>query len=86
MHTMQEKLQVLHEFVTTLGPLPPQAAMYTYVSRLREQGWNVWKTVQKALKCGAHLEAELSSVLRLPVSFRRFRKRAQASCTRGGRV
>lgn len=63
-------LHVLHEFITTLGPLPPQTAMHTYVNRLREHGWNVWRTVQKALKCGAHLDAEVSGVLRLPVRLR----------------
>lgn len=63
---VKQPLQLLHVFIKTLGPLPGREAMSTYVMRLREHGWNVWKTVQKALHCGAHLDHEIANIVRLP--------------------
>lgn len=63
---MQMKLQPLHEFIHTLGPMPPLAHLHTYVSRMKEQGWNVWRIVKKALETG-HLQADLCAMLQMPV-------------------
>lgn len=60
-------LTPLHVFIDTLGPPPSQQVLSTYVNRLREQGWNVWKAVQKALDCGAVVDSEISRVVRIHV-------------------
>lgn len=60
-------LTPLHTFIKTLGPPPSQQVLSTYVNRLREQGWNVWKAVQKAVDCGAAVDSEISRVVRIHV-------------------
>ena len=64
---VKRALQPLHLFIRTLGPPPPLQALNTYVMRLREHGWNIWRLVQKAVQCGAHLDATVASVVRLQV-------------------
>lgn len=63
---VQKPLKPLHEFIHTLGPMPPLSHLHTYISRMKEQGWNVWRIVKKALDTG-HLEADLCSLLQMPV-------------------
>ena len=60
-------LTPLHLFIKTLGPLPPTQALTTYINRLRENGFNMWKTVQKAIDCGANVDSEISRVVRINV-------------------
>jgi hypothetical protein len=43
----------LGEFVTRLGPAPPAVTLVTYLQRLKEQGWDVSRTVRKLHLCGA---------------------------------
>jgi hypothetical protein len=64
---VKKPLIPLHVFIKALGPLPPLQALNTYVMRLREHGWNVWKPIQKALQCGAHMDAAVARVVRLSV-------------------
>ena len=60
-------LMPLHVFIKTLGPPPPLQQLNTYVMRLREHGWNVWKTVQRAVRCGAIKDSEIARVVRIHV-------------------
>jgi hypothetical protein len=64
---LKKPLIPLHVFIKAVGPLPPLQALNTYVMRLREHGWNVWKPIQKALQCGAHMDATVARVVRLSV-------------------
>ena len=57
----------LHDFVSGVGPLPDQSLLTTVVLRMREQGWNVADVIQKALSCGAYLDASICRITRLPV-------------------
>jgi hypothetical protein len=63
---VQVQLKPLHEFINTLGPMPPMAHVHTYISRLKEQGWNVWRIVKRAADFG-HMDADLTALLRMPV-------------------
>ena len=64
---MKTPLVPLHVFIKTLGPPPPLQQLNTYVMRLREHGWNVWKIVQRAVRCGAIEDSEIARVVRIHV-------------------
>ena len=43
----------LGEFVHGVGQPPDPGSLSVYVGRMREQGWDVTQTIQKAMQCGA---------------------------------
>ena len=48
-------------FIPQRGRPAGKSALHTYLMRLREQGWDVFQTVKKAVQCGASLDKEVSS-------------------------
>lgn len=49
----------LSSFITTLGEPPSQESLETYLKRMKEWGYEVSPTIQKALKCGAKMQKEV---------------------------
>lgn len=54
----------LGDFVHGVGQPPDPGSLSVYVGRMREQGWDVTQTIQKAMRCGAasFLPSELEAL------------------------
>jgi len=55
-------LTKLPNFIERLGDPPSQSSLQTYIHRMREHGFDVSATVEKALACGANLLAEVGAM------------------------
>lgn len=45
-----------------VGPAPPDMPLHVYCMRLKEQGWNIDRTIRKAQQCGMILHEQATGV------------------------